>query len=256
MIVGAGPAGLAAAVYGASEGLHTMVVTAGPGRSGRDVLADRELPRLSLRRVGDGGEPSAAAGTPARRGDPRHARDRAHRPRDAPGPSRRRRRHPGTHDHPRVRRRVAEARDRRLRPPGREGDLLRRGAQRGAHHARPGHSHRGRGQLGGPGRALLLQPCPQRHHVVSWVDGREQHVALPHRPARGAREHPHPARQRGDRGVRGRVARGGRGAEPDQQRDHSTLLRRPLHLHRRRRPDRLATARDRAGRAGLRTHRP
>ena len=167
--------------------------TAGPGRSGRDLLADRELPRLPLRRVGRRArQPSAAAGTPARRGDPRHARDRAHRPRDAPGPSRRRRRHPSAHDHPRVRRRLAEARDRRLRPPRREGDLLRRGPQRGAEHARPGHPHRGRGQLGGPGRALLLEPRPERHHPVPRIDGREEHVALPHRPARGAREHPHP----------------------------------------------------------------
>ena len=39
-IVGAGPAGLAAAVYGASEGLRTLVVeAAGDRRPGRDELA-------------------------------------------------------------------------------------------------------------------------------------------------------------------------------------------------------------------------
>ena len=44
---------------------------------------------------------------------------------------------------------LAEARDRRLRRPCRERDLLRRRAQRGAEHARPGHPHRGRGNSAG-----------------------------------------------------------------------------------------------------------
>ena len=50
LIVGAGPAGLAAAVYGASEGLDTLVVesTALGGQAGL-VATDRELPRLSRR---------------------------------------------------------------------------------------------------------------------------------------------------------------------------------------------------------------
>ena len=50
VIVGGGPAGLAAAVYGASEGLDTQVDRRGRvRRAGRHVLADRELPRLPLR---------------------------------------------------------------------------------------------------------------------------------------------------------------------------------------------------------------
>ena len=41
VIVGAGPAGLAAAVYGASEGLKTLLIERkAPGRPGRFQLAD------------------------------------------------------------------------------------------------------------------------------------------------------------------------------------------------------------------------
>ena len=47
VIVGGGPAGLAAAVYGASEGLRTLLIEQNaPGRPGRHELPDRELPRL------------------------------------------------------------------------------------------------------------------------------------------------------------------------------------------------------------------
>ena len=72
VIVGAGPAGLAAGVYGASEGLSTIVVNVSAGRAGRDVLPDRELPRVprrSLRRRA--GRACVAAGEPAWRRDPR-----------------------------------------------------------------------------------------------------------------------------------------------------------------------------------------
>ena len=69
-IVGGGPAGLAAAVYGASEGLKTvMVEREAPGGQAGTSLADRELPRLP--------------------GGPVRLRPRA--PRDRPGaPARRR----------------------------------------------------------------------------------------------------------------------------------------------------------------------
>ena len=49
-IVGGGPAGLAAAVYGASEGLHTvMVEREAPWRSGGNEFAHRKLPGLPQR---------------------------------------------------------------------------------------------------------------------------------------------------------------------------------------------------------------
>ena len=53
IIVGAGPAGLAAAVYGASEGLRTLVVEreAPGGQAGTSSRIEKP-PRISQRRVG------------------------------------------------------------------------------------------------------------------------------------------------------------------------------------------------------------
>jgi thioredoxin reductase (NADPH) len=51
LVVGAGPAGLAAAVYGASEGLETALLECDrTRRPGGQQHADRELPRISNRR--------------------------------------------------------------------------------------------------------------------------------------------------------------------------------------------------------------
>ena len=51
VIVGAGPAGLAAAVYGASEGLRTLLLDRhAPGGQAGTQLAHRELSRVSGRR--------------------------------------------------------------------------------------------------------------------------------------------------------------------------------------------------------------
>ena len=47
IVIGGGPAGLAAAVYGASEGLSTLVVEKNARRTGGREHANRKLPRLS-----------------------------------------------------------------------------------------------------------------------------------------------------------------------------------------------------------------
>ena len=80
VVVGAGPGGLAAAVYGASEGLDTLVLDAvGPGRSGRHQLADRELLRLS--RPASRAATSSNRGPCRRRGSGRRSTRRARWPR-------------------------------------------------------------------------------------------------------------------------------------------------------------------------------
>lgn len=71
-IVGGGPAGLAAAVYGGSEGLRTVLVEEqAPGGPGRDQLPHRELSGVPLRTLR--GRPCPAGrdpGPPLRGGDP------------------------------------------------------------------------------------------------------------------------------------------------------------------------------------------
>ena len=81
VIVGAGPAGLAAAVYGASEGLSTIVVEreAPGGQAGTSSRIENYL-GFPVGRLGRrAGEPRAAAGPPARRRDPRDPLDLADR---------------------------------------------------------------------------------------------------------------------------------------------------------------------------------
>ena len=81
VIIGGGPAGLAAAVYGASEGLRTLVVEreAPGGQAGTSSRIENYL-GFPERRVGRRArQPRAAAGAAAGRGDPGHAHRRAHR---------------------------------------------------------------------------------------------------------------------------------------------------------------------------------
>ena len=71
-VVGAGPAGLATAVYAASEGLHVVVLDCRSyRRTGGRQRAHRELPRLSDRDLRPGaGRPRVRPGAEVRRGDP------------------------------------------------------------------------------------------------------------------------------------------------------------------------------------------
>ena len=215
-IVGAGPAGLAAAVYGASEGLqHDRGRAAGARRPGRDLLADRELPRLPLRRVGRRArQPRAAAGAPARRRDPRHPRDRAHR-------RRRRARSISTAATSSGRARSSSRAASRggssrstasTASPGRASPTARRAARR---RPRTAWTSTSSARATRPARPRCSsRPTPAASRILCRGDGaREEHVALPASTSSTARaEHPHAARQRGDRGARRRVARGDRGA--------------------------------------------
>ena len=85
IVIGAGPAGLAAAVYGASEGLRTIVIEreAPGGQAGTSSRIENYLGFPSGVSGDELGKPRAPAGAPARRGDPRHALDHRHRPGDA-----------------------------------------------------------------------------------------------------------------------------------------------------------------------------
>ena len=186
-IIGGGPAGLAAAVYGASEGLRTIVIEReAPGGQAGTSVADRELSRISQRglrrRAGQSCAPASAA---PRGGDPGHALRRSHRSDDARSVSRRRRRRPGTHAHPRHRRHVAAPRHRRPRSAHRQGRLLWRRAQRGGRHAWARHPPRRRRQLGRSGGPQLRQPrAPGDPGRPRRVPGQD-HVALPDREAAG-----------------------------------------------------------------------
>ena len=83
VIVGAGPAGLAAAVYGASEGLRTLLLDRhAPGGQAGSSSQDRELSRVSGRRQRQRADAARRdAGAAAGRGDARAARSdrRVHR---------------------------------------------------------------------------------------------------------------------------------------------------------------------------------
>ena len=159
VVVGGGPAGLAAAVYGASEGLKTvMVEREAPGGQAGPVEPDRELPRLPGRaqRLGPGA-PRDRPGTPARRraadgpGGGRPARGGLR----AAGRAERRRRAERELRAGRLRRLLPPARHPRLPRADRRRHLLRRRDDRGARVHRPAHRGHRRRQLRRPGRGLL-----------------------------------------------------------------------------------------------------
>ena len=162
VIVGGGPAGLAAAVYGASEGLRTVLVerAAPGGQAGQSSRIENYLgfPNGHLRRRPRA--PRARPGAPLRR----RAAVRAgrHGPRGARAAARR---------HARRRRRARRPqrarRDRGRLPPARRAGrggargprrLLRRLARRGGGVRGPDGDRRRRGQLRRPGRRVPRAP--------------------------------------------------------------------------------------------------
>ena len=164
VVIGGGPAGLGAAVYGASEGLRTVLVErTGDRRPGRAELADRELPglpRRGLRRAADrpgppaGRRSSAPSCSPPGTWSGSRSTARPALVTFADGALDRR-----AHGHPGHRRVLPAAGRARARRADRARRLLRLGADRGGRLRRAGRLHRRRRQLGRPGRGV---PRPVR----------------------------------------------------------------------------------------------
>ena len=160
VIVGAGPAGLAAAVYGASEGLRTIVIEReAPG--GQAGTSSRIENYLGFPSGVSGDELASRALQQARRLGAEILVTRSITRIDAAT----RQVHLDGGDVLRARTIILACgvawrrlRDRGLRPARRQGHLLRRGAQRGGEHARPRRPHRRRRQLGRAGGDVLLDP--------------------------------------------------------------------------------------------------
>ena len=131
VIIGGGPAGLAAAVYGASEGLRTVVVEreAPGGQAGTSSRIENYLGFPN----GVSGTSSRVARSIKRGGSERkfwsHALSRASNPPDTSGVSRWWRRRPRADCHSRHGRDVAAPRDRRLRSTHWQRYLLWRSTQ-------------------------------------------------------------------------------------------------------------------------------
>ena len=179
VIVGAGPAGLAAAVYGASEGLRTIVVEReAPG--GQAGTSSRIENYLGFPSGVSGDELSSRALQQARRLGAEILVTRSITRIDA-----------ATHQVHLDGGDVLQARTiilacgvawRQLAIEGfdrlaGQGHLLRRRTQRSGEHPRPGHPHHRRRQLGGPGGDVLLVPRAERDHPLPRRDAREEHVA-------------------------------------------------------------------------------
>ena len=222
VIVGGGPAGLAAAVYGASEGLRTVLVErdAPGGQAGQSSRIENYL-----------GFPAGLSGSDlARRGTDQARRLGAElvTVQEAVRAARRgrravrgadRRRHPvGEHGARRLRRLLPQARRPGVRGADGRGGLLRRLAHRGAGLQGPARVRDRRRQLRRPGRRLLQRARGPRDDARARQLAGQVDVALPDRADRGEGEHRGPDRRRGDR-RRGRGRPSARAADPRGGRD-------------------------------------
>ncbi len=204
VIVGAGPAGLAAAVYGASEGLATIVLDRfGPGgQAGTSSRIENYM-----------GFPAGLTGADlANRGylqalkfgaelvAPVEVRSMTCEDHAAPARPRRRagRQRPDRPD--RHRRRLPTPPGRRVRALGRGGDLLF--LHLGARTRVPERPRRrgGRRQLGGPGGDVPRRAHRRGHAALARGRPAQEHVRLPRPPDRASPENRgHPPRRGGRR---------------------------------------------------------
>jgi len=210
VIVGAGSAGLAAAVYGASEGLRTIVIEReAPG--GQAGTSSRIETYLGLPSGVSGDELASRALQQAWRLGAEVLVTRTITRIDAET----RQVYLDGGDVLRARtiilacgvawRRLSIDGADRLAGKGIYYGAARRGAERGGAHARPRRPHRRRRQLSGTGGPLLRQPCAQRDRSLPRRQARQEHVPVPRRPARRAAEHPAALRHGGRRRPRRRV---------------------------------------------------
>ena len=207
VIVGAGPAGLSAAVYGASEGLRTLVVDeggiGGQVRSSPLIRNYLGFPRgVSGNRLAEQAHEQAsvfgASFVFMHRATRARARGRAAHPLACGRPPRQRRSRDPCHR-------------RQLSPPGRSvargverrRRLLRRHGLGDPRTQRKGRLRRGRRELGGAGRPAPCALCASRHPRRARCVTRGRDVALPHPGGPGhaehRRAHQHHRRRRGRR---------------------------------------------------------
>ena len=202
VIIGAGPAGSRGRGVRRLRGpAHDRDRARGAGRPGRVVVANRELSRLSRRRLGRRAQQArAAAGAPPRRGDPRHALDHRHR-------SGARAASTSTAATSCAARSIILATGvtwRHLAVAGHRA-LIGKGIYYGAARSEAPNTHgldvahHRRRQLGRPGRALLLEPRAHGDDRVPRRLAREEHVAVPRRAGAPQAEHLGRARRRGRR---------------------------------------------------------
>ena len=233
VVVGAGPAGLAAAVYGASEGLRTLVIEreAPGGQAGTSSRIENYLGFPSGVSGDDLSKRALSAGAPARRRDPRHP--------------------VLSHGSTRVRRTqvhldggdVVRARSvilacgvswRQLEIEGFDR-LVGKGIFYGAARSEASNSHGLDIQIIGAGNsagqaAMFFSTHARSVTILYRGDvAREEHVQLPRRADRQEEEHPHAVPYGGDGRAWHDLTRGDRRPRLGDRRDDPARVRRALH---------------------------
>ena len=258
VIVGAGPAGLAAAVYGASEGLRTIVVEReAPG--GQAGTSSRIENYLGFPSGVSGDELASRALQQARRLGAEILVTRSITRIDPAT----RQVHLDGGDVLRARTIILACGVAWRRLPIEGFDRLAgKGISYGAARSEAANTHGldihivGAGNSAGQA-AMFFSTHARSVTILCRGDGaREEHVALSHRPDRVPAEHrgAPPDRRWWPRTATPRSRRST--SELGDGQDGPARVGRPLHLHRGGRRDGVAPARDRARRARLRAHRP
>ena len=257
MIVGAGPAGLAAAVYGASEGLRTIVLEReAPG--GQAGTSSRIENYLGFPSGVSGDELSSRALQQARRLGAEILVTRSITRID-----------PATRQVHLDGGDVLQARTiilatgvawRHLAIEGFErlaGKGIFYGAARSEAASTHGLDIHIIGAGNSAGQAAMFFSAHARSVTILYRGecAREEHVAVSRRPTRHPGEHPRALPDRGGRRARRHLARGDRRPRHRHRRDDPARLGWAVHLHRRGRGNRMAPTRDRTRPEGLRAHR-